>query len=536
MLTNSMSAQYGRAGGVVISAVQRSGANDWHGVGYEFFRNQALNATDFFQNRQGSPKPDYKRNQFGGFLGGPIVKNKTFFAFAFDRTKTSTADDIDEQVLTPSALSQLQAGAGPLAKSILGIYQLKTSTTLCPNEAVTAPDAVGYVGCIHANNPIENGRNTYYGKVDHNFSASDRIAVSVNFARQLNTNTYGGGHASAQPINELDHNNYHNLSLVETHIFNPRVINEFTVAHNRHQTDSLAALNGNSNIPAPEILIDGADWGLGVNIGAFEGFNSAFTQDRWQLQDNFSIVSGKHTFKIGGSYQYGIVYRNWDLGSPGQYEFGTAFGNPFAKSPDGTLTGVDPVDDSNFQRDVPYYQEIAVDPRSGKAANAYRHYMMKDSSLFVQDDWKFSPRLTINVGLRWERYGAPSEANGNIAQFTDLNASSRASIASARVAQVPSMWKTKNGDFGPPRRSRLRRLRQRPHFTPRRLRHVLRSHLRQRLVQRRLEPAVLCPARPRRQRRRQDQLRRALGPRRRLRRRRRPAPRVRPHHGRRHAR
>jgi hypothetical protein len=84
ILTNQMSAQYGRGGGAVVSAVQKSGTNSFHGVAYEFNRNRSLNASDFFSNRAGHPKPKYIRNQFGGEVDGPIVKDKTFFAFAYD--------------------------------------------------------------------------------------------------------------------------------------------------------------------------------------------------------------------------------------------------------------------------------------------------------------------------------------------------------------------------------------------------------------------------------------------------------------------
>src|SRR5437764_12823167 len=116
MLTNSMSAQYGRAAGAIVSTSQRSGGNKLHGVVYEFNRNRSLNSSDFFQNRQGSPKPKYIRNQFGGEVDGPIVKNKTFFSFAFDRISTTTGSEIDEAVPTPAELSQLNAPAGPLAQ------------------------------------------------------------------------------------------------------------------------------------------------------------------------------------------------------------------------------------------------------------------------------------------------------------------------------------------------------------------------------------------------------------------------------------
>src|SRR5205807_2238578 len=113
ILTNSFGAQYGRAAGAVVSASQKAGTNQFHGVLYEFNRNRSFNASDFFQNRQGSPNPKYIRNQFGGEIDGPIIKNKTFFAFAYDQISTKTGSEIDEQVPTPSELGRLNSTAGP---------------------------------------------------------------------------------------------------------------------------------------------------------------------------------------------------------------------------------------------------------------------------------------------------------------------------------------------------------------------------------------------------------------------------------------
>ncbi len=178
-----------------------------------------------------------------------------------------------------------------------------------------------------------------------------------------------------------------------------------------------------------------------------------FVQDRWQFQDNLSWTKGRHTFKFGGGFQYGILYRNWDLGSPGYYEFANTLG-PTAASvgaslPGGTIGNINNYPDSNFQNDFPYYSEVSINPTTGGPGVAYRHYIMKDSNVFVNDDWKVTPRLTLNLGLRWERYGAPTEANNQIAQFTNLDGYAPAQIAAARVRPVTSMWTTPNHDFGP---------------------------------------------------------------------------------------
>src|ERR1051326_1754715 len=119
LLTNNMNAQYGRAAGAVVSASQKSGTNAFHGVAYEFNRNRSFNASDFFQNRQGSPNPKYIRNQYGGEIDGPVIKDKTFFAFAYDRLDLRQGAETDRQVPTAAEVSAMSLGAGPIGQSIL---------------------------------------------------------------------------------------------------------------------------------------------------------------------------------------------------------------------------------------------------------------------------------------------------------------------------------------------------------------------------------------------------------------------------------
>ena len=459
MLTNNMSAEYGHAAGALVSAIQKSGTNKFHGALYEFNRNTDFNAADFFSNRDGSAKAEFIRNQFGGEVDGPILKNKTFFAFSYDRVDIHQGSTLVVQVPTTSELTAMQLGASPIANAILQQYKPLTSNALCPAEAQNAPDAVGHIGCIVEADPNLTGQNSYTGRVEHNFNEKDRLSFTANFQWYQNSDKYGGGYATgAQNIPSVDAEHYHNLSLIDTHVFSPSIVNELTIAHNRHYSKTV---EGNGTSTGPEIIIDGANYdGLGFGYGQGEGgLVEGFVQDRWQLQDNLAWTKGKHSMKFGGGGQYAILYRNWDLGSPGYYEFANTVG-PTPQS-DGVLasngtiysaTGAGQLaigNNSNFQNDYPYYSELSVNPSTGTTANAYRHYIMKDLNFFFNDSWKVMPRLTLNLGLRWERYGAPTEANGIIAQFTNLDTKSIADIANATVNPVSAFWKTPNNDFGP---------------------------------------------------------------------------------------
>jgi hypothetical protein len=453
VLTNQMNAQFGHAAGALVSAIQKSGTNKFHGVAYEFNRNTDFNASTFFDNRAGNPNPKYIRNQYGGEVDGPIRKDKTFFMFTFDRLDLHEGNTIVQAVPTPAELTAMSTGAGPNAKSYLQQYSPLTSNNPCPAEAANQPDAIGHIGCINVFDPFLVGQNTYVARIDQNFSGKDRLSFTANIVRYGDNDKFGGGPAtSAQNIPGVTQNHFHNLSLVATHVFNPRLLNELTIAHNRHYNKYV---EGDGKSTGASITIDGDNYdGLGFGFGPSEGgLVQGFVQDRWQFQDNLSWTKGKHALKFGGGFQYGILYRNWDLGAPGYYEFDNTIGptpaSVGALQKDGTIANIQDITQSNFQHDFPYYSELSINPQTGGAGNAYRHYIMKDSNVFVNDDWRITPRLTLNLGLRWERYGAPTEAHNVIAQFKNLNGYDPASIAAARVNPVTSMWNTPNGDFGP---------------------------------------------------------------------------------------
>jgi hypothetical protein len=478
IITNNMSAEYGRGAGAVVTATQKTGTNRFHGVLYEFNRNASLNANDYFYNRDLSAdkllpadqrtlsdRPKYIRNQFGGEVDGPIIKDKTFFGFAYDRIKLlAGSTSAHNYVPTSAALAQVKALGEPLAQEVLGARPPVTSDQPCPG--IDGTGAGGSVGCLSFFDPITDTLDTYYGRVDHTFSPSDRLSFTANFSRELYEDKFGGGPLTtngAIPADTINH--FHQLGLAETHTFNPALLNEVTISHNRHYNVFQAGKGTADTIP--NIYIDAQNEGfLSYEIGGdYEGdLLQNFTQDRWALVDNLTWVKGAHSFKFGGGANYGILYRDWDLGLPGQYEFGElislqANGQPVTPAsdgtlqPDGTIANITDETQANFAGDYPYFQETSIDPTTGSQANAYRHYTTHDYYWFVQDDWKVSPNLTLNLGLRWDRYGAPSEVHGIISQFTNFNdiscVASASCLAGLRVGPVSRMWPTQNHDFAP---------------------------------------------------------------------------------------
>ena len=489
ILTNNMSAEYGRGMGAVISASQKSGTNHFHGAVYEFNRNASLNANDWFYNRQYdaqqslpaaqrtlSKRPKYIRNQFGGEVDGPILKDKTFFAGAYDRTKIASGTTAaNNYVPTSAAVAYLKANGGALAQSILGAAPPTTSDLPCPGSngpiagtgAGTSNGLPNFVGCLSFFDPVTDTVDTYFGRVDQNFSSKDRLGFTVNLSRELNLDQYGGGPLTTKgAIPAATTNHFHNLTLNEVHTFGTAIVNEATVAHNRHYN---VFQEGNGIKDAiPEIIIDNAAEGSrSYDLGGdYEGGQvENFTQDRWSFLDNMTWTRGRHSMKFGVGNQYGILYRNWDLGLPGYYEFSNLIAvngtnqiytpsNDGTIQSDGTIAGISSSQSphSNFAGDYPYYQETSIDPSTGAHANAYRHFTYHDWYWFAQDDWKLTSRLTLNLGVRWDRYGAPTEAHNILSQFTNffscdyLQASC---LSTLRVGPVSKMWPTQNHDYAP---------------------------------------------------------------------------------------
>jgi hypothetical protein len=388
VLTSNYSAEYGKTSGGVINAITRSGTNQFHGSVYEFLRNSALDARNFFD--QGSIPP-FKRNQFGVSAGGPIQKDRTFVFGDYEGIRQSKG--ITQVDTVPSAAARagiLSAGTvtvDPAAQKYLGFFPF-------PNGRILPPGDTGIFSFVSQQVVTENFFTT---RVDHKFSDKDSL-----FGTYLYDDTPFTAPDSLDNVFIGSKTKRQILVLEESHIFSPRVINSFRFGINRElvnnnstvsainplATDlSLAAIPGHA---ASEVAVSG----LSDFSGGLGGAGTMFY--RWtsfQAYDDAFFTRGLHSLKFGVA----VEREHSNLNSPidnGHFNFGTL---------------------SDFLTNRPQRFEgrfPGVDSR--------RHIRQTLMGLYIQDDWSARPNLTLNLGLRYEMATVPTETQNYITDLINI--------------------------------------------------------------------------------------------------------------------
>jgi hypothetical protein len=341
--TQRFSAANGRSEGALITAITKSGTNDLHGSLYFFDRNQAMNANDFFSEKAGSPKPDYGRQQFGGSIGGPVRKDKDFLFFSLERERESTAIAVN-----PTAFNELT-----LAKSVGFAAQ--------PANSIPTP----YFDW------------RYNGRFDHRFN--DKHSLSLTYSDQQND----GLNDQSGSQNDLTAGNFtiNQLILASANlssVLSPTVVNSVTVGYQYW-----------NNLIDSKIRANNIAFGAGEYIGTNVNVPQQSFQKKWQFKDDLSITRGKHNFKMGFDFLYEPI-----------------LGGFFENNPTPTITFFDdPSKILSDKTDYPlgFQTPGAVSSISETAGNPYFILSTKMLGLYFQDDWKVNRRLTLNLGLRYDR-------------------------------------------------------------------------------------------------------------------------------------
>ncbi|HEX8178451.1 MAG TPA: TonB-dependent receptor [Pyrinomonadaceae bacterium] len=399
---STFSAEYGRNSGAIVNIATRSGTNEFHGELFEFFRNDALDARNFFNFTSPKPPP-FKRNQFGGNFGGPLYlphfgeggpkvwsgKNRTFFFFSYEGTRQRQGLDLNSGVLTDA---QRAGVTDPISQRLLAFI---------PRANLIAANGQGrFVGSATA--PVNIDQWTI--DVSHNISQTDRLHGYYASQRDLRgepilqNNTIPGFGDTRQSRRQI-------MTLNETHTFGPSLVNEVRFGFNRININFTpnALINPvdfgisdgiNQPIGLPQISITG----LGLNFGGPAGFPQGRADTTFVLSDTLNYLRGRHSFKFGGEVRrfYNNNF-NLDTGS-------FAFFN---------LT--------NFQTGL----STATAPNSFNITIGDRASSIAQGALgaFAQDNFKVRQNLTLELGLRYDWNMSPTERFNRFVVFDPATSS-----------------------------------------------------------------------------------------------------------------
>jgi hypothetical protein len=378
----TMSAEYGRSSGAVVNIATRSGTNEFHGEAFEFYREQSLDARNFF-NVESQPQSPFKRHQFGANLGGPIVRNKTFFFVSYEGTRQRQQLDFNSGVLSDA---QRAAVIDPVVRNLLPLIPTA--------NAVGANGQARFLGTGTANVDIDQ----WTGDLSHQLGQNDRFHGYYAFQRDergepnIQGNTIPGFGDTRSSHRQI-------LTLNETHIFSPNLVNELRFGYNRinitfqnnlQQTPAEYGINnGVTAAVLPQITVQG----LGLNFGGPAAFPQGRTDTTFVFSDALSYQRGSHSFKFGGEYRR---FHNVNFQTNG----GT-FSFPSLAA---------------FQTGV----ASAFTATQGEIGSDITQNAL---GLFVQDNFRVRSNLTLELGVRYELNLSPTEADDRFVYFDPASAS-----------------------------------------------------------------------------------------------------------------
>jgi hypothetical protein len=418
--TSLYDATEGRNGGGNINAVLKSGNSQWHGSAFEFFRNDALNANEFFQKREGQPRPVVRQNLFGGSLGGPLGHEAKggflFLNYQGTRQVSGLSPGAIISTVIPalpserSAASLSMAGFGntttPIDPVVLKLLNVKSNQFggagggwLIPSLPPSDPADPSAGAAFNLSRPGRFNDDQATANYDRQFKdGRDKIAGRFFFSNFSSYLPFGAGDIPSTPGESLNYadlnfpvdlpvrNRF--LSLTETHVFGPRVVNEFRFGFLdlRSQTsnqDLVTASQLGIVRPSNNVTDDiYRFYVLGLGIGPNESANLSQAQHDYTWADTVSDSLGKHFLRFGGLYTHTSMDRNFPQVFNGLLYFNSL---------------------QTFLLGAPAY---AFDV-SGVSNH---RFLLNDYATYFQDDYKVAPNLTLNLGLRWDLMSAPRDA------------------------------------------------------------------------------------------------------------------------------
>ncbi len=474
--TNAYSAEFGRGNGAIVNAVIKSGANQIHGSAWEFLRNDKLDGRNYF-DASGQPVPPYKQNQFGVTFGGPIDipglyngRNRSFFFIDYegyrvrqsqtqtgfvppaawrqgdfssliDYTKPTGQPDCNKAPTYAGEIFDARlAQVGIVGQADCGV-PFQYDGTGKPLNIIPAipvvfgggsldPLALRLAALFPTAGPIQSSgnnflanpvrketRNNFDARVDHKFSDKDNAFVRASIENQPSSipGTFGGVADGGGFFSGDENFSYRSLATSWTHIFKPELINEVRLGYNRVNAKRLE-LNANTNVSAdPNIAFPGVPFSPGIGglpqltfsdvttLGSPTFLPSRELQNSYTLSENLTWVRGRHTWKYGTE----IRREEFTIFQPAAARGALAFGATLTDNPAAIGSG-----GSGFA------SFIAGLTSGGSINNLHNvDYFRNTYAFYGQDDWKITPNLMLNLGLRYELFGTVSERFNDTGNF-----------------------------------------------------------------------------------------------------------------------
>ncbi len=378
---STFSAEYGRNSGAIVNIATRSGSNEWHGEFYDFIRNSFFDARNF-TNPIGIPQAPFKRNQFGGDGGGPIKKDKTFFYLSYEGLRQRQAVPLQSLVLTDAQRAQAQSTGDAVIQKLLPL--------------IPAANSGGnlYVSAATANVDIDQGT----ANISHSFTDSNRLNVYYALQHDLR------GEPPTTQLNTLpgfgDHREGRRqiMTITDTQVISTNMVNEVRLGYNRihivfnaQNTANPAEFGINSGVTSaiglPQIIVAGGGASGGLEFGGINGFPQGRGDYSAALSDTLTWTRGSHTIKFGGEYRR-ISNNNFSY-TPGTFTFSSI-------------------------------QTFISDQASGFTANPSNgssRIFVNSIGGFVQDNWKITRNVMIQLGMRYDWFGTPTEGGNRFVVF-----------------------------------------------------------------------------------------------------------------------
>lgn len=429
--------EFGRNGGAVVNIVTKSGTNALHGDAFEYFRNDALDARNYFNFTGETPKAPFRNNQFGGSLGGPITKDKTFFFVDYEGQREGVGVVTLACVPDPAQIAADGGATNPVIASLLArnpwpapnIPGVATTDTGCPagpNASVTAPSY--------------NNLTSFIGKVDHNFDQNNVLTGRYFFGDSTQAFplalTASGGQLPG--FDTVTPTRVQLVSISYVHVLSPTQTNEVRYGWNRFaegffpqdqafHPSSIGLCAASSTAQCA----GGGEFDSGlpiIQVGGFSqlGASSSSPRHRFdtnnQFIDDFSWKSGRHDMKFGFEFRRTSIQQYF-----GKYSRGRLTFNDLSDLLSGSV-------DAGFQY----------------GGNSLRHTYQNNVGFYAQDGFHLTPRFVLNYGLRWDYYGVVGEKNNLLSNITAFDVPNQ-TFTLTQVGQpgLSQLYRPDHKDFSP---------------------------------------------------------------------------------------